>query len=459
MPPFDQHRRCGSPHHVADRGHASVAAQRLKVGADHAFSLNGEICQIDVVGQRHAVSVYRKNGRPLRLVGAGELNQEVEPSRTQQCSVDLVEPVGGGDHGNAPQILNAVEFGQKLGDHPVGNLATLATPVGSQGIDFIEEDDTGRGLARLAEYFAHSPFRLSYPHAEKLRSLDRDEIGAALAGKGLGQQRFSGTGNAIEQDALRRMNPGLPEQIGMTNRPLDRLDQKPFALGNLAGGIAHDLRNMLFPILSLTGLTIKELPEGNQRKRLERVLQATERAKGLVEKIHAFSHEEKPSREAVEVSSLLAEAMGLIRPALPSTITVIETCDCSPGAKVAVDCGQFDTILMNLASNAADAMAEKPGTLTFACSEVDVDKDLAVSILVAAEGAHLKLVVTDTGPGMEEKIRRRVFDPWFSTKPKGEGTGLGLAVVRKVVAEHGGAITVASTPGQGTTFEVFLPLI
>ena len=254
---------------------------------------------------------------------------------------------------------------------------------------------------------------------------------------------------------------GILRDISQRKQDEERLHQmdKMDSLGNMAGGIAHDLKNMLFPVISLTSLTLKELPEGSNRlhRRLEMVLQAAERARGLVEKIHAFSHKDETKREPVNASSLFAETLDLIRPMVPATIAVDERVACGPEDKVAMDAGQFEAVMMNLVSNAIDAMEGKPGRLTITASEVDMDaNDLNAQV---PAGRYLHIIVADTGKGMDEETLRQIFEPWFSTKGKGKGTGLGLAVVRKIVAEHGGAVTASSVPGKGAVFEIYLPVV
>lgn len=230
----------------------------------------------------------------------------------------------------------------------------------------------------------------------------------------------------------------------------DKMD----ALGNMAGGIAHDLKNMLFPVLSLIGLTIKELPpDSRQRARLEKVLQATERARSLVERIHAFSHRSPVSRAEIDIAQAVGEALALIRPMLPTTIDLQEHWHFRPGTRVLMDASQFDSILMNFASNAADAMEGRPGTLTVNGGEVDVEGDT----LVPEPGPYVWLSFTDTGTGIAPAIVQKIFDPWFSTKGKGKGAGLGLAMVKKILGESGGTVTVNSQPGQGATFTIYLP--
>jgi signal transduction histidine kinase len=215
---------------------------------------------------------------------------------------------------------------------------------------------------------------------------------------------------------------------------------------------------MLFPVLSLIGLTIKELPEGSrQRLRLEKVLQAAERARSLVENIHAFSHLDAVSHTPVDVRRAITEALGLIRPMLPATMDVKEHLTFRAGIRIAVDQGQFDAIFMNFASNAVDALEGKPGTLTVSGGEITVAPGELSAIPVPCAGEYAWIAVADTGMGMPDAVVRRIFEPWFSTKGKGKGTGLGLAMVKKLVMQHGGGITVASTPGKGTTFTIYLP--
>jgi PAS domain S-box-containing protein len=304
--------------------------------------------------------------------------------------------------------------------------------------------------------------------------------------QGMSEFSRSGTGPAVGHtvELMARRKDGVPFPVELTvsainvrghwhalgivrdvsERKLaeERIHQadKMDALGNLAGGIAHDLKNMLFPVLSLIGLTIKELPEGSrQRLRLEKVLQATERARSLVERIHAFSHRDAVMRSPVDVRRAISEALGLIRPMLPATMNVREHLSFRAQTRIAVDQGQFDAIFMNFASNAVDALEGRPGSLTISGGEIAVTANEMTSFPVPVPGDYVWISVADTGGGMPQEILTRVFEPWFSTKGKGKGTGLGLAMVKKLVMEYGGGISVASTIGRGTTFTIYLPQI
>ncbi len=235
--------------------------------------------------------------------------------------------------------------------------------------------------------------------------------------------------------------------------------QKMESLGNLAGGIAHDLNNMLQPILSLTALSIEDLPEDSPlRENLEMVTEAGERAKTLVQQILSFSRREETKREVVDISDFMKRWMGLLRSSVPTTVTLEPAIEPDTGT-VDVDQAQLGAVLMNLASNAVDAMEGRVGRLAISLARTTIGDGTA-----AAEGAlppspYARLTVTDTGHGMDEKTMHRIFEPFFTTKEVGEGTGLGLATCYGIVTRHGGTIRVSSEVGVGTTFDVFLPLV
>jgi signal transduction histidine kinase len=230
------------------------------------------------------------------------------------------------------------------------------------------------------------------------------------------------------------------------------------SLGRLAAGIAHDLNNTLTPVLGLTALVLEDLPDGSQaRANLEQVLLAGERGKELVQQILAFSRESAPDRKPVELCGLIRESLPLLRATLPATIDIREDLD-EGGAYVLAAPTQFHQILMNLSSNARDAMGLKPGILTIALKQVDIDERATALHTELEPGLHVKLTVGDTGSGMDRGTLGRIFDPFFTTKPVGDGTGMGLSVVHGIVKAHEGAITVSSEPGHGTTIEIYLPL-
>jgi PAS domain S-box-containing protein len=235
--------------------------------------------------------------------------------------------------------------------------------------------------------------------------------------------------------------------------------QKLEAIGTLAGGIAHDFNNILAPIIGYTEMALNDIAQSNpMRHGLEQVLSAAFRAKDLVKRILAFGRSGKEQeRRPVEIASVVKEALELLKASLPSSIEVRQNI-CS-GVALA-DATQIHQVLMNLCANAAYAMDDK-GILEIGLGCVDLsESDLAdCSIEDLKPGSYLKLSVSDTGCGMDEKTLGRIFDPYFTLKAVGKGSGLGLAVVLGIVKRHEGAVTVRSKPGEGTVFDVYLPRV
>jgi PAS domain S-box-containing protein len=234
-----------------------------------------------------------------------------------------------------------------------------------------------------------------------------------------------------------------------------RQAQKLEAIGTLAGGIAHDFNNMLMVILGYTEVALAILPpDGDVRRYLQEVLTAGRRAQDLVQRILTFSRQTEQVRKPTLLPPILTEAMALLRASLPSTITIqyaIET-----GVRpVRADPTQIYQVLMNLCTNAAHAMEATGGVLDVRLATVEVDATFAARHRLRP-GPHARLTVRDTGHGMAPDVLPRIFDPFFTTKEPGKGTGLGLAVVYGILVDHGGAITVTSAPGQGTTVAVYL---
>jgi PAS domain S-box-containing protein len=234
--------------------------------------------------------------------------------------------------------------------------------------------------------------------------------------------------------------------------------QKLEAIGTLAGGIAHDFNNILGAILGFTEIALDDIPEGTStRQDLAQVLKAAYRAKELVGQILSFSRQgEAQERRPIKVGLVVIEALRLIRATIPTTIELRQqiTVDAGP---VLADPTQIHQVVMNLCTNASHAMREKGGVLEVGLAEVEMDDAEAVNAPALLPGSYLRLSVRDTGHGMDHATIERIFDPYFTTKGVGDGTGLGLAVVHGIVVRHEGGITVSSEPGKGTTFQVRLP--
>ncbi|MBW1803319.1 MAG: PAS domain S-box protein [Deltaproteobacteria bacterium] len=237
-----------------------------------------------------------------------------------------------------------------------------------------------------------------------------------------------------------------------------RQAQKMEAIGTLAGGIAHDFNNVLFPILGYTEMVMGEVSDNARiHKYLSEVFKAANRAKGLVQQILAFSRRSEHERQPLITQHIIKEALTLLRASIPSTIEIRTDIDknCGP---VNGDPTEIHQIIMNLCTNAFQAMVNKDGILSVDLKEVEFDLDDLPSGGLNC-GTYVRLTVTDTGKGMSPDVIERIFNPYFTTKSPGEGTGLGLAVVHGIVKSYGGYISVHSKPDRGTTFHIYLPRI
>jgi PAS domain S-box-containing protein len=240
-----------------------------------------------------------------------------------------------------------------------------------------------------------------------------------------------------------------------------RLDQaqKMEAIGTLAGGIAHDFNNILAPIIGYTELSLNSVPKDNRLSHnMSQVLLSAVRAKDLVNQILTFSRKTQQERKPVQVSLILKETINLIRSSLPTTINIRQSLHQDAlNSMTMADPTQIHQVLMNLCTNAGHAMRDSGGTLTVTLKNVEIGPDSPRVSLEMETGPYIRLSVADTGHGMDEAVKQRIFDPYFTTKGPDEGTGLGLALVYGIVKDLSGAVTVSSRLGKGTTFDVYFP--
>ncbi len=237
-----------------------------------------------------------------------------------------------------------------------------------------------------------------------------------------------------------------------------RHTQKMEAIGTLAGGIAHDFNNLLQALFASVELALMEVEEhGEVYSYLCEAQNAAHRAGSLVRQILTFSRRGEQETKAVNLFSVVRETSQLLRATLPATIEIHEDLDASCGAVLA-DPTQLHQIIMNLGTNAFHAMAESGGVLELKLQRLEV-ATTSVEVTLVESGPYIDLMVSDSGSGMDAKLLDRIFEPYFTTRKPGEGTGLGLAVVHGIVTSLGGAIIVASAPGAGAQFRILLPRI
>jgi CheY-like chemotaxis protein/two-component sensor histidine kinase len=229
------------------------------------------------------------------------------------------------------------------------------------------------------------------------------------------------------------------------------------AIGTLAGGISHDFNNILGAILGYGELALQQSVAGSPlRRHLDNVMHAAERAQSLVERILGFSRSGLGDRAPVNVQFVIEETLELLDASLPTGIRLESKID-SGNSAVIGDATYLHQVAMNLCTNAIQAM-ERGGVIRVILERIDVVHRRPLSRGSLAPGPHVRFAVSDTGVGMPATILERIFDPFFTTKGVGQGTGLGLSLVDGIVSDLGGAIDVTSTAGEGTTFEIWLPI-
>lgn len=232
--------------------------------------------------------------------------------------------------------------------------------------------------------------------------------------------------------------------------------QKMEAIGTLAGGIAHDFNNILSAIIGYTELAIAEIKDRKHTKhKLGQVLAAADRAREMIKQILAFSRKGEKVQKPILLAEIVNEAIKLLRSTLPTTIEIRSKIG-EKLSPVTANPTQIHQVIMNICTNAAHAMRENGGILEITLNEIELDCD-SINKKDLEPGWYQQLAFGDTGHGMNPEIESRIFEPYFTTK-KGEGTGMGLAVAHGIVKNHGGAITVESEFGKGTSFNVFLPV-
>ena len=237
-----------------------------------------------------------------------------------------------------------------------------------------------------------------------------------------------------------------------------RQSSKMEALGTLAGGIAHDFNNSLTAILGYTELALATVPtESRTHRNLQEVLTAGHRTKHLIQQILTFSRQSGLEQKPIQVHSIVAEAMTLLRATIPTSIEIQQYVHSE--STIIADPAHIHQVIVTLCTNAEYAMRESGGLLSIILDDVKVTDTFPAEHPELKPGPHVRLTVKDTGQGLEPETLERMFDPFFTTKPIGQGSGMGLAVVHGIVTSHGGSISAESVQGAGTKIDVYLPTI
>ncbi len=260
----------------------------------------------------------------------------------------------------------------------------------------------------------------------------------------------------LEEIAEREHAEAEQEVLEKRLRHAQRLE----SLGTLAGGVAHEFNNVLQPMVLYTDLAIEDLPEGSSTAaNLRRVMQLANRARGLSQQILTFGRQSDDwNFEVAKIGPVVEEALSMIRALLPATTDLRGNIESDVG-RVRCDPAQIQQLLVNLCNNAFRAINSRSGHISVMLKEVLVPRSMANRHTNLDAGEYAVIEVADTGEGMDAESAERAFEPFYTTQPVGEGTGLGLSVVHGIVMRHSGEIVLESAPGEGTRIRIYLPVI
>ena len=318
-----------------------------------------------------------------------------------------------------------------------------------------ETESTGRDLAAMVGDIVEHPDRYADNENENLcrdgrRVWVRWRNRAVTDDQGRTAEILSVGNDVSERKRMEAEHERLEEQL--------RQSQKMEAVGLLAGGVAHDLNNLLSPILGYGEMLIFDVDlKEKQRRDIAQIVEAGERARDLVRQLMAFGRKQTLEVKPLNLNDVISSFANLLRRTLREDIDV--SLRLAPGLRlVRADRGQIEQVLMNLAVNAQDAMPAG-GKLVIETAEVYLDQEYVMHHPDLSPGQYVALTVSDTGAGMDTLTQARIFEPFFTTKAMGKGAGLGLATVYGIITQHGGNVSVHSEPGQGTTFNAYLPAL
>lgn len=314
--------------------------------------------------------------------------------------------------------------------------------------------------------------RILYPSDEDYDLVGKDKYEQILkTGTGTVETHWVHKDGTV-MDVILSSTPLDPDDLsrGVTFTALDVTDRKQLeerlrqsskmeAVGTLSGGIAHDFNNILAIILGNTELARLNVPENSKADRyLGEVVTASLRAKDLVGQLLTFSRKSESRHRPIDISPIVKESLKMLRATIAAGIE-FDTVISGPLPAVMADPTQIHQIMINLCTNAADAMDHDNGLLNVELTTVSFGRDDVLAYPDLHEGDYVRLAVRDTGKGIPVEAMERIFDPYFTTKAVGKGTGLGLAVTHGIVKNHNGAIWVNSREGKGTSVEVFFPVV
>ncbi|MEK6742146.1 MAG: PAS domain S-box protein [Nitrospirota bacterium] len=412
-----------------------------------------------------------------RLQGALSLGLKLNRSAYNQTDILLLETLAG--HA-AAAIENATLFQETLRiqeslRESEGKFRTLAETIPAaifihQGGKFLYANPAAELLTGYGpdELLNMEFWEIVHP---EYRHLIRDRAGKRLTGEQLtSQYEFkiiarSGEEKWVIMSAGAMDYQGRPAIIGTVFEVTERKNlesrlhymQKMEAIGKLAGGVAHDFNNILGVIVGHASFLQLGIPQEDPlQANVNQILSSTERAATLTQQLLTYGTRKGSALHPCDLASLVGHQAKFLTGVLPATVRLVIASDVY-AVPVMADGPQIERILMNLIVNARDAMPSG-GTIEVKTGIVDIDTDFTKKHDFGKPGTYAFLSVNDTGAGMDESVRKRIFEPFFSTKGSGKGTGFGLSIVYDIVKDHNGYIAVASTPGQGSLFTVYLPL-
>jgi PAS domain S-box-containing protein len=360
---------------------------------------------------------------------------------------------------DAPDMIHIVNQEKKIVDANPAELRTLGCAsrdevVGAPLIDIIHPDFRSRAAIFLEQALCAGCCVNSYETALLTRSGGQVDVEVSAV-------PLLENGRVVSVRAIMRDITGRKKEEQERKKLETQLRQarKMEAIGTLAGGIAHDFNNILGPILGYTEMALESLPaSSNVIPWLEEVQRAGGRAKELVRQILDISRKCEHELQPLRLQPIIKETLKLLRSSIPSIIEIRLHLEPSCGAVLA-DPTRIHQVVMNLCTNAYQAMRETGGLLDVSLEQIALGEGSAPGRLRLPPGLYLKLEVRDTGPGIPEEMLEKIFEPYFTTKAKGDGTGLGLALVQSIALDFGGDVMVSSELGKGSSFQVFLPVI